>query len=73
MSSSSSHPADALQPRRDARWFTPGRIAFILLSTALLFALGAWTYRAVEQSLREIRANTLAAELDAEVRGPSAW
>jgi serine/threonine-protein kinase len=30
--------------------------------------LGAWTYHAVEQSLREIRANTLAAELEAEVR-----
>jgi serine/threonine-protein kinase len=30
--------------------------------------LGAWTYYAVEKSLREIRANTLSAELEAEVR-----
>jgi predicted Ser/Thr protein kinase len=34
----------------------------------LLVALGAWTYYAVEKSLREIRASTLSAELEAEVR-----
>ena len=42
-SGSTSHPADALQPRRGARWFTPGRLAFVLLSAALLVGLGAWT------------------------------
>jgi serine/threonine-protein kinase len=65
---STSHPADALQPRRGARWLTPGRLAFVLLSAALLVGLGAWTYSAVEDSLREIRANSLTAELEAEVR-----
>jgi serine/threonine-protein kinase len=37
-------------------------------ATLLLAGLGAWTYFAVEDSLRDIRANTLAAELEAEVR-----
>jgi serine/threonine-protein kinase len=40
----------------------------VLFAALLLVALGWWTYRAVENSLREIRANTLAAELEAEVR-----
>jgi hypothetical protein len=40
----------------------------ILVVSFLLVALGLWTYRAVENSLRELRAGTLAAELDAEVR-----
>jgi hypothetical protein len=40
----------------------------VLAATALLVALGAWTYYAVEKSLREIRASTLSAELEAEVR-----
>ena len=40
----------------------------LLLAAALLVGLGAWTYYSVEGSLREIRANTLGAELEAEVR-----
>ncbi|MDW8469145.1 MAG: serine/threonine-protein kinase [Burkholderiales bacterium] len=40
----------------------------MLAVCALLVALGAWTYRAVESSLREIRATSLAAKLDAEAR-----
>ncbi|MFY9317018.1 MAG: protein kinase [Burkholderiales bacterium] len=40
----------------------------VLFATALLVGLGAWTYLAVEGSLREIRANTLSSELEAEVR-----
>jgi len=40
----------------------------LLLAAVLLVGLGAWTYYAVERSLREIRANTLGTELEAEVR-----
>jgi len=40
----------------------------VLASAAILIVLGLWTYSAVESSLREIRANTLAAELEAETR-----
>jgi hypothetical protein len=59
-----------VQPRRPSKsvWLTPGRVALVLFSMALLVALGWWTYDAVEGSLQDIRASTLAAELDAEVR-----
>jgi eukaryotic-like serine/threonine-protein kinase len=70
---STAHPADALQPRRDARWFTPGRLAFLLLATALLVGLGAWTYQAVEGSLQDLRAATMKSLLDAQVNALRVW
>jgi eukaryotic-like serine/threonine-protein kinase len=70
---SSSLPAGAIQPRRDLRWFTPGRIAFVLLSAALLLGLGFWTYRAVEDSLHELRATTMKSLLDAQVNALRVW
>jgi len=42
---------------------TPGRIAVVALSCITLVALGYWTYRAVEGSLREMRAGSLHALL----------
>ena len=42
---------------------TPGRIAIVALSCITLLALGYWTYRAVEGSLREVRASSLQALL----------
>ena len=42
---------------------TPGRIAIVALSCVTLVALGYWTYRAVEGSLREMRASSLHALL----------
>ena len=70
---STSHPADALQPRRDSRWLTPGRLAFVLINAALLLGLGAWTYHAVEGSLQELRAATMKSLLDAQVNALRVW
>jgi tRNA A-37 threonylcarbamoyl transferase component Bud32 len=42
---------------------TPGRVAVVALACLILVALGAWTYRAVEGSLREMRANSMRALL----------
>jgi len=45
----------------------------VLLVSTLLIALGYWTYRAVESSLRELRATTLASMLEAETRALDIW
>jgi serine/threonine-protein kinase len=45
----------------------------VLAASALLLALGWWTYRAVESSLREIRAETMRNLLDAQVNGLRVW
>jgi serine/threonine-protein kinase len=45
----------------------------VLASTAALFALGAWTYAAVEGSLRELRAATMTSLLDAQVNALRIW
>ena len=45
----------------------------MLASAALLMALGWWTHRSVEHSLRELRAAGLAAMLEAEVRALGIW
>jgi serine/threonine-protein kinase len=45
----------------------------VLAVSALLIALGYWTYSAVERSLRELRASTLAAMLEAEVQALDIW
>jgi serine/threonine-protein kinase len=42
---------------------SPGRIAFLAAGIVLLVALGAWTYRAVEDSLRDMRAASMRALL----------
>ncbi|HET9734706.1 MAG TPA: serine/threonine-protein kinase [Burkholderiales bacterium] len=42
---------------------TPGRIAVLAAAIVLLVALGAWTYGAVEDSLREMRAGSMRALL----------
>ena len=42
---------------------TPARIAVVALSCVTLVALGYWTYRAVEGSLREMRASSMQALL----------
>jgi serine/threonine-protein kinase len=41
--------------------------------SALLFALGYWTYRQVETSLREIRAGSMKSLLDSEVNALRVW
>jgi serine/threonine-protein kinase len=45
----------------------------VLIVAAVLVALGAWTYRQVENSLREIRGATLRSLLDAEVNALRVW
>jgi len=45
----------------------------VLLATVLLFVLGAWTYHAVEGSLREMRAATMTSLLDAQVNALRVW
>ncbi|MGQ0547431.1 MAG: serine/threonine protein kinase [Betaproteobacteria bacterium] len=41
--------------------------------SAVLLALGAWTYHAVESSLRELRAGALASMLEAEAKTLAVW
>jgi serine/threonine-protein kinase len=45
----------------------------VLVVSALLFALGYWTYSQVERSLREIRSNTLQSQLDSGVNALRVW
>ena len=45
----------------------------VLVVSALLFALGYWTYSQVEASLREIRASTMQSLLDSEVNALRVW
>jgi eukaryotic-like serine/threonine-protein kinase len=45
----------------------------VLLATALLVGLGAWTYHAVEGSLQELRAATMKSLLDAQVNALRVW
>ena len=51
----------------------PAWASAVLVVSALLVALGYWTYSAVERSLRELRASTLASMLEAEVRALDIW
>jgi serine/threonine-protein kinase len=46
------------------RRLSPAGAALVLLAVALVLALGYWTYRAVEGSLRDMRAGSLRALLD---------
>jgi serine/threonine-protein kinase len=45
----------------------------VLVTAGFLVALGAWTYHAVESSLRELRAAALASLLEAEAKTLSIW
>jgi serine/threonine-protein kinase len=45
----------------------------VLIASAVLIALGYWTYRAVEGSLRELRAASLKSLLDSEVNALQVW
>jgi serine/threonine-protein kinase len=45
----------------------------VLVTTALLTGVGAWTYHAVESSLRELRAASLRSLLDSEVNALRLW
>jgi serine/threonine-protein kinase len=45
----------------------------MVLAAALLMALGAWTYTAVEESLRALRASTMRSLLDAQVNALRIW
>ena len=51
----------------------PGWASAVLVISTLLVTLGFWTYRAVENSLRELRAVSLASMLDAQVRSLEIW
>ena len=51
----------------------PAWASVVLLAAIALIALGYWTYRAVEGSLRELRAATLASMLDTQVRSLEIW
>jgi hypothetical protein len=45
----------------------------VLALSVVLFALGTWTYRQVEASLRELRAATMKSLLDSEVNALRVW
>ena len=45
----------------------------VIASTVVLTAIGTWTYLAVERSLRELRAQTLKAALDAQAKTVDVW
>ena len=45
----------------------------MLIASAALIALGTWTYRQVETSVREIRASTMRSLLDSEVNALRVW
>ena len=51
----------------------PAWASVVLLAAALLLALGYWTYRAVEDSLRELRAAGMKSLLDSEVNALRVW
>ncbi|HKX38812.1 MAG TPA: hypothetical protein VJN20_09170, partial [Burkholderiales bacterium] len=45
----------------------------VIASTVVLTAIGTWTYRAVERSLRSLRAETLKSALDAQAKMVEVW
>ena len=51
----------------------PAWVTGVLVAAALLTALGIWTYRQVEGSLREIRAGTMKSLLDSAVNALRVW
>jgi serine/threonine-protein kinase len=51
----------------------PAWASAVLVASACLIALGYWTYRAVEGSLRELRAASLKSLLDSEVNALQVW
>lgn len=69
------HPEDAGLREAQARRarLRLGLALAAIASTALLTAIGTWTYLAVERSLRELRAQTLKSALDAQARTVDVW
>jgi len=51
----------------------PAWSATVLLAAAVLIALGYWTYRAVEGSLRELRASGMKSLLDSQANALRVW
>ena len=51
----------------------PAWASAVLAISAVLVALGYWTYRAVEGSLRELRAGSMKSLLDSEVNALRIW
>ena len=68
---------DTLHPAPDApkggTLSVPAWAIGVLVLSVVLFALGAWTYRQVEASLRELRAATMKSLLDSEVNALRVW
>ena len=60
---------------RPPHWLAtrPGLLSLLGLATVFLVAVGAWTYRTVEASLRELRSDSMHGLLDAQVNGLRAW
>jgi serine/threonine-protein kinase len=52
---------------------SPDGVALVLGAALVVLALGYWTYRAVEGSLRELRAATMTSLLDAQVNALRVW
>src|SRR5574341_1241304 len=65
------HPAEGGKPR--GFFSSRGVVDAVLITAVLLVALGWWTYSAVERSLHELRAATLTAMLEAQVRSLGIW
>ncbi|HYN11979.1 MAG TPA: serine/threonine protein kinase, partial [Burkholderiales bacterium] len=63
-------PAEAPRPRASS---VPVWASTILVVSVLLLALGYWTYRAVEGSLRELRAATMKSLLDSQANALRVW
>lgn len=64
--------AVVVQPQR---WLAtrPGLLSLVGIVTVFLVAIGAWTYRTVETSLRELRSDSMHGLLDAQVNSLRAW
>jgi len=60
---------------RPPRWLATrqGLLSLLGIVTVLLVAIGAWTYRTVEESLHELRSDSMHGLLDAQVNSLRAW
>lgn len=60
---------------RPQRWLAtrPGLLSLFGIVTVFLVAIGFWTYRTVESSLRELRSDSMQGLLDAQVNSLRAW
>ncbi len=66
-------PAPAGASRFAALGTRRGLLTLMGIAAALMLAIGAWTYRTVEASLRELRSDSMQGLLDAQVNALRVW